>query len=370
MIYLDYSATTPVNEEVIKAYSDACRKYIGNPNSIHKLGIESKQAIDEATNKIANILKIKPVEIIYTSGASESNNTIIKGVASKYKTGKIITTELEHSSVIAPCSYLGNNGYNIEFVKLDSNGQVDLNDLEKLIDDDTILVSIAGVNSELGIKEPLREISEIVHKHPGVIFHSDMTQCLGKIPVDLSYVDVASFSAQKFYGMKGIGFIYKKEGISFEPLIHGGKSTTVFRSGTPALPLIISLAKALELAYDCFDNKYKHVEEINQYLLNKLKDLEVDINSTNKSIPHIINFSLRNVDNKKMLKALEEDDIYVSTQTACALGNYSLAIYSLYNDTQRASRSLRVSISYLTTYEEIDKLIDSLKKNITALGDK
>ena len=369
MIYLDYSATTPVNEEVINTYADACRKYIGNPNSIHKLGLLSKEAIDNATKTIANLLNIKESEIIYTSGASESNNTIIKGIALKYKTGKIITTELEHSSVIAPCSYLGNNGYDIEFVKLDKNGQVDLNNLRELIDDNTILVSIAGVNSELGIMEPLKEISSIVHEHQGCIFHSDMTQCLGKIPVDLSYVDVASFSAQKFYGMKGVGFIYKKEGISFEPLIHGGKSTTAFRSGTPALPLIVSTAKALELAYDHFDEKYEHVKEINQYLLNKLSNLEVDINSTNKSIPHIVNFSLRGIDNKKMLKALEEDDIYVSTQTACALGNYSLAIYSLYNDTKRASTSLRISISYLTTYEEIDKFIDSLTKNMKVLGE-
>jgi len=369
MIYLDYSATTPVNEEVINTYADACRKYIGNPNSIHKLGLLSKEAIDNSTKTIANLLNIKESEIIYTSGASESNNTIIKGIASKYKTGKIITTELEHSSVIAPCSYLGNKGYDIEFVKLDKNGQVDLNNLRELIDDNTILVSIAGVNSELGIMEPLKEVSSIVHEHQGCIFHSDMTQCLGKIPVDLSYVDVASFSAQKFYGMKGVGFIYKKEGISFEPLIHGGKSTTVFRSGTPALPLIVSTAKALELAYDHFEEKYEHVKKINKYLLDKLSNLEVDINSTDKSIPHIINFSLRGIDNKKMLKALEEDDIYVSTQTACALGNYSLAIYSLYNDTKRASTSLRISISYLTTYEEIDKFIDSLTKNMKVLGE-
>ncbi len=369
MIYLDYSATTPVHEEVVKCYADACLKYIGNPNSIHKLGLLSKEAIDNATKTIANLLNVKESEIIYTSGASESNNTIIKGIANKYQKGKIITTELEHSSIIAPCSYLGNHGFDIEFVKLDKNGQVDLNDLERLIDNDTILISIAGVNSELGIKEPLKEISEIAHKHH-VLFHSDMTQCLGKIPVDLSFVDLASFSAQKFYGMKGVGLIYKKEGVTFDPLIHGGKSTTVFRSGTPALPLIVSTAKALELAYDHFDDKYSHVKEINNYLLTKLRGLDVDINSTEKSIPHIVNFSLRGLDNKKMLKALEEDDIYVSTQTACALGNYSLGIYTLYNDTKRASSSLRVSLSYLTTHDEIDKFIESLTKNMKLLGDQ
>ena len=368
MVYLDYSATTPVNEEVIATYSEACRKYIGNPNSIHKLGRESKEAIDNATSKIAKLLNIKESEIIYTSGASEANNTIIKGIAAKHSKGRIITTQLEHSSVIAPCSYLGNKGYDIQFVKLNKDGQVDLDNLKELIDDNTILVSIAGVNSELGIKEPLLEISKIVHEHEGCIFHSDMTQCLGKIPVDLSYVDVASFSAQKFYGMKGIGFIYKKEGISFEPLIHGGKSTTVYRSGTPALPLILSLEKALTLAYQNAEEKLEHVKNLNNYLLTKLRKLDVDINSTEKSIYHIVNFSLREIDNKEMLKSLEQDDIYLSTQTACALGNYSLAIYSLYNDTKRASSSMRVSISYLTTKEEIDYFINSLQKNIALLG--
>ena len=369
MVYLDYSATTPVNKEVIDYYCEACKKYIGNPNSIHGLGKSAKTAIDNATNKIANLLNIRPTEIIYTSGASESNNTIIKGIAEKNSKGKIITTRLEHSSVNAPCSYLSKKGYDIEFVDLDDNGQVDLESLKNIIDNNTILVSITGVNSELGIIQPLKEISKIVHAYPNCLLHSDLTQCLGKVPIDLSYVDLASFSAQKFFGMKGIGFIYKKEGISFEPLIHGGKSTTIYRSGTPALPLVLSLAKALELALTDFDNKYNQVKEVNNYLLTKLKELPVDINSTAKSIPHIVNFSLRNIDNKKMLEALSANEIYVSTQTACALGNYSQSIDALYHDTLRASSSMRVSISYLTTKEEIDIFIECLKKNINILGE-
>jgi len=371
MVYLDYSATTPVDERVIESYSKACRDYIGNPNSLHKLGLEAKKVIDASTNQIADILKVKSSDIIYTSGASESNNTVIKGIAFKYKNrgNKIISTELEHSSIIAPLNYLSNLGYDVEFVKLDENGRVDLDDLERLMDDKTILVSIASISSELGIKQPIKEISNIVRKYPKCFFHSDMTQSLGKEVVDLSLVDFASFSGQKFYGMKGVGLLYKKESIVIDPLIHGGKSTTIYRSGTPALPLIVSISKALRLIYEDFDNKQKSIKEVHDYLIDKLNELDVDINSNSYSINQIVNFSLKNIKGEVMLHALEQDDIYVSTQTACATGDYSFSIYALTNDKNRARNSIRVSISHLTTKDEIDKFIESLSKNIDSLGE-
>ncbi len=371
MVYLDYSATTPVNEEVINSYTKACKEYIGNPNSLHRLGLEAKEVIDASTKQIANILNIKPTEIIYTSGASEANNTAIKGICLKYKNrgNRIISTELEHSSVIAPLNYLTSLGFVVDFVKLDDKGRVDLDDLEKLMGDDVILVTIASVNSEIGIRQPIEEISKIVRKYKKCFFHSDMTQSLGKEKVDLSLVDLASLSAQKFFGMKGVGALIKKESISIEPLIHGGKSTTIFRSGTPALPLIVSLSKALRLAYDDFDNKINHINEINNYTINKLKELDVDINSNEVSIKHIINFSLRGIKSETMQHALEEDDVYVSTQTACSTGNYSLAVYAVTKDEERSSTSLRVSINYMTTKEEIDIFINSLAKNIKRLGE-
>lgn len=371
MVYLDYSATTPVDERVIESYSRACKEYIGNPNSLHKLGLDAKKVIDASTEQIANILKVKPSEIIYTSGSSESNNTVIKGIASKYKNrgNKIISTELEHSSIIAPLNYLSNMGYDIEFVKLDKDGRVDLEDLERLMDDNTILVTIASISSELGIKQPIKEISNIVRKYPKCFFHSDMTQSLGKEVVDLSLVDFASFSGQKFYGMKGVGLLYKRESIVIDPLIHGGKSTTIYRSGTPALPLIVSISKALRLIYEDFDNKQKHIKEVHDYLMDTLNKLELDINSNNYSINQIVNFSLKNIKGEVMLHALEQDDIYVSTQTACATGDYSFGIYALTNDKNRARNSIRVSISHLTTKEEIDIFIESLTKNINRLGD-
>ena len=203
MIYLDYSATTPVDEEVIDTYSKVCKEFIGNPNSLHKLGLEAKKLIDASTNQIAKILKVKPSEIIYTSGASEANNMAIKGVVSKYSNrGKhIITTELEHSSIIAPLNYLQSKGYEVDFVKLDENGLVDLDDLNNLIRDDTVLVSIASVNSEVGIRQDLKKIRKVISKNPRTIFHSDVTQSIGKEKIDLSVVDLASMSCQKFFGM-------------------------------------------------------------------------------------------------------------------------------------------------------------------------
>ena len=196
MIYLDYSATTPVNEEVIDTYCKVCRDYIGNPNSLHKLGVEAKKLIDASTLQIAKILGVKPNEIIYTSGSSEANNLAIKGVCSKYnnRSKHIITTELEHSSVIAPISYLQKQGFEVDFVKLDENGLVDLNDLKQLLRDDTILVSICAINSEVGIKQDLKAISDVIRTNPKTIFHSDVTQLIGKDKIDFSMLDLASIS--------------------------------------------------------------------------------------------------------------------------------------------------------------------------------
>ena len=372
MIYLDYSATTPVDERVIETYSKVCREYIGNPNSLHLLGVKAKQLIDASTEQIANILKIKPTEIIYTSGASEANNAAIKGVCMKYANrGKhIITTELEHSSVIAPLNYLSSIGYEVDFVKLDENGLVDLEDLEHLIRDDTVLVTIASVNSEVGVKQDLKAISEVIHKHPKVLFHSDVTQSIGKDYVDFSNLDLASMSCQKFYGMKGIGALYKKDGLVIEPLIHGGKSTTVFRSGTPATPLIASFAKALRLVYEDFDNKCKKVQENHDYLIQKLKDVDVTINSNSYCLPNMVNISLHGIKSEVMLHALEEKDIYLSTQTACSTGNYSKAVYAITHDREKASSSMRISLSFLTTKDEIDFFVKTLQECIEKLNFK
>lgn len=371
VIYLDYSATTPVDKGVLESFQIVTQNYIGNPNSLHKLGVEAKRLIDASSKQIADILKVKPSEIIYTSGASESNNTVIKGIAFKYQNrGKhIITTQLEHSSVLEPLHSLEQLGFEISYAKLDEFGRVDLQELEKIIRDDTILVSIASVNSEVGVIQDIEKIGKLLKNYPKLFFHSDMTQSIGKEKINLQYVDFVSMSAQKFYGMKGSGLLYKKESIEIEPLIHGGKSTTSYRSGTPAPNQIVCLAKALRLAYQDYEQKQGHVKEIHDYLIEKLNNIEgVHINSNSYCLPHIINISIPGIKPETMLHALEEEEIYISTQTACSNNKaYSLAVLAITNNEQYASSSMRISISHLTTQDEITTFVKTFKQKISYL---
>lgn len=356
MTYLDYSATTPVNDSVLNSFLEVSRKYIGNPNSLHKLGVEANSIINAATKQIADLLNIKEKEIIYTSGASESNNLALKGIALKYQNrGKhIITTEFEHSSIYGPLSYLQQLGFKVDFVKTDKFGLVDIEDLKKLLTDETILVSIGAVNSEIGIKQPIEKIGLLLKDYSKCFFHVDMTQALGKIKIDLTNVDLASFSAHKIYGIKGIGMLYKREKITLEPLIHGGKSTTIYRSGTPATSLIVSFAKAIRLILENIDSNYQYVKSLNKEVQAYLKNYEnVFINSNEYSIPHILNVSILGVKPETMLHALEKFDIYISTQTACSTGASSKSVYALTKDEKRASSSIRISFSHLTTLEDI-----------------
>ena len=371
MIYLDYSATTPVNKDVLKSFDDVCLNFIGNPNSLHKLGVESKKLIDSATSQIAKILNVKEDEIIYTSGSSESNNLAIKGICEKYKNrgNHIITTSFEHSSIYGPIGYLQQHGFEVDFVDVDEYGIVNLEHLKSLIKDTTILVSIGNVNSEIGIEQPIDKIGELIKEYPKCFFHVDMTQAVGKINVSLKNVDLASFSAHKIYGLKGIGILVKKENISLTPLIHGGKSTTIFRSGTPATPLIVSISKALRMSSERLDDNYKYVKDLNNYLKNKLESIQgIYINSNEYSIPHVLNISIPNIKPETMLHALEESDIYISTQTACSSNStMSKAVLALTKSEERASSSIRISLSYLTTKEELDTFLEKLKECINRL---
>lgn len=366
MIYLDYSATTPVDKRVLESFNKAALDYPGNPNSIHVLGVRSNELVNAATKQISEILGVLPNEIIYTSGSSESNNTAIKGICEKYQNrGKhIITTKYEHSSIYGPISYLQKHGFEVGFVNTDSYGRVDIESLKKLIRDDTILVSITSVNSEIGIINPIEEIGKLLKNYPKVFFHVDMTQSIGKYKINLENVDLASASAHKIFGLKGIGLLIKKEKILLEPLIHGGKSTTVYRSGTPAVPLIVSLAKALRLINENIKENYTKVSKLNKRLRDELGAIpNVYINSNEYCSPYVLNISAVGVKPETMLHALESHDIYISTQTACASNiSSSKAVEELTKSSERATSSLRISIAYITTEEEIDTFLKVFKK--------
>lgn len=372
MVYFDYSATTFVSDEVLEAFSNACKNYRGNPNSAHDLGVKNNSRINEATNSIAKVLGVKPSEIIYTSGASEANNLAIKGVCKANNGKHIITTMLEHSSVIAPINRLGTQGYEVDFVKLRNDGTVDLDDLEKLMRTDTVLVSIAAVDSELGIKQDLGAIHDVIKRYPGCYFHVDATQAVGKTIINFNDADLISFSAHKFFGIKGIGGLIKKEEVRIEPQIDGGKSTTRYRSGTPALELIVSLEKALLSAYSNFDRKLQIVKDINndiKQFLNVYKD--VVINNTSQSIGQIINFSMLNGKAEKMIKMLNEREIYVSSKSACSASDaLSKTVMYLYNDEKRANNSVRVSVSYVTTQKDVETFKKVFKECYERLDDE
>ena len=365
MIYLDNSATTMVDDRVLETFNKVCKNYPGNSNSLHSLGIKSKELEDYATEKISNLLGVKPSEIIYTSGASESNNTVLKGVASKYKNrgNHIITTYLEHSSVLETCKYLENKGFIIDYVKIKDNGLIDIDDLERLLTDNTILVSVAYVDSELGIRQDIDTISKIVKKHPKCYFHVDATQAIGKIKVDPTSIDFISMSAHKIFGLKGIGLLIKKDNIVIDNLIHGGKSTTIYRSGTPALPLICSLMKALELVIPNIDKNYEYVSSLSRKIKDNLKKYDnIHINSTENSITYIINFSVIGVKPETFIHTMEEEDIYLSTKSACSTSDVSLSVDSIYHNREISMSSIRISLSYKNTEEEIDKFIKAFDK--------
>lgn len=365
MIYLDNSATTMVDDRVLETFNKVCKNYPGNSNSLHSLGIKSKELEDYATEKISNLLGVKPSEIIYTSGASESNNTVLKGVASKYKNrgNHIITTPLEHSSVLETCKYLESKGFIIDYVKIKDNGLIDIEDLERLLTDNTILVSVAYVDSELGIRQDIDTIGKIVKKHPKCYFHVDATQAIGKIKVDPTSIDFISMSAHKIFGLKGIGLLIKKDNIVIDNLIHGGKSTTIYRSGTPALPLICSLMKALELVIPNIDKNYEYVSSLSRKIKDNLKKYDnIHINSTENSIPYIINFSVIGVKPETFIHTMEEEDIYLSTKSACSTSDVSLSVDSIYHNREISMSSIRISLSYKNTEEEIDKFIKAFDK--------
>ncbi len=371
MVYLDYSATTPVNKQVLKTFNNVCNNYIGNPNSLHKLGVKSRKLMEASTKEVAKILKVDQEEVIFTSSASESNNMAIIGVINKYpERGKhIITTKLEHSSILEVVNFLKRNGYSIDYVNILENGQVDLEHLKSLINKETVLVSINYVNSEIGIKQPIKEIAKIIKNHPNTIFHVDGTQAVGKINVDLEGVDLFSFSAHKFYGLKGIACLIKRKNLELEPIIHGGKSQTIYRSGTPTLPLIASFAKALKLAIKDLDKKYDQVLILNNLIKKELtKEPHVYINSNDFSVPHILNISVLGVKSERLLDELSKHNIYVSIKSACSSDNSkSLALTVMNKSEEIAKSSLRISLSYLTTKKEVLTFIRIFKKIIKKL---
>lgn len=371
MIYLDYAANTKPDETVLNDYVDATKTYWANPNSNHPLGKLAAQKIDESSESIASFFNTGKESVIYTSGSSESNNLVIKGIAEQNKKNghHIIISSIEHSSIVAPCNYLARQGYDISVIPLNSNGEINLDILKKELNDETILVSICTVDSELGTIQPINEIAKILKGYPHCTFHTDATQAIGKVDIDYTGVDFITFAPHKFYGLNGSGILLNLNNKPLVPLIQGGKSTTKFRSGTPVIGNVVATSSALKIAISNLSNRYIYIKKLNDKLRNYFQNSShIHINSPVKTIPNTLNISLIDIDAKKVVKELSSKEIYVSTTSACSLDNMpSISVYAITGDKNLANNSIRISLSHLTTEKEIDtfiKIFDEIIKNI------
>lgn len=361
MIYLDYSATTPVLPEVLDSYNKVTNEYFGNSNSLHSLGIKSHELLDSAIKQVSSLLNIDKDEFTFTSGATESNNIALIGtcLANKDRGNHIIVSKLEHPSIYEICNHLESIGFKVSYVNNTSEGVIDFEDLKRKMNEDTILVSICAVNSETGIRQPLRTIKQVINKYnKNIILHSDITQALGKVNINFNDFDLASCSGHKIYAPKGIGLFYKKKNIKCERLLYGNNS--FYHPGTPALPLIVSFAKALRISLHELDKKQEIVSKWNDKILKYFSRFEnIKINHSKYSIPHIINISLMDIKPETFIHALERHEIFVSSNTACSSGKLSTSVMALYNDKKRAETTIRISLSCLTKLEEITVFLNA-----------
>lgn len=361
VIYLDYSANTPADPAVLEAFCKAEQSFPANPNSTHCAGQAAHKEMVRVTEDIAGLLGVDISEIIYTSGASESNNLAIKGIAlaSRHTGRHIISTALEHSSVGGSLSALQSQGYEIDLVDIGRDGTIDLEHLRDLLRKDTVLVSVCAVDSELGTVQPIRQIGEILKNYPNCRLHVDATQAVGKTELELDGVDTMSIAPHKFYGLNGSGLLIKRKDLVIEPQIHGGISTTIYRSGTPALALAVSIEKALELALTNEPQRVSVVRELNLRLRNALlRYPKVRINSPEGAVPHILNLSVQGIKGTVFQQALSGQGVCVSVKSACSVeGTPSKAVFAVSRDRKNALSSWRISLSHLTTEEEITQFL-------------
>lgn len=361
MIYLDYSANTPADPEVIARFAHVESTLFGNPNSHHVLGYAAREEIDRSTERIASVLGVSPAEIIYTSGASEANNLAIKGTSriQRHVGRHIVSTPLEHSSVSGSLTALQEQGWEIELCDVRRDGKLDLESLECLIRDDTVLVCISAVDSELGVIQPVKEISELVRRHPKCRLHVDATQAVGKIPVSFDGVDTMSLTGHKFYGLNGAGLLIKRRSVAIEPLISGGESTTIYRSGTPTAALDSSLALALEKAVQLQPERSESVKHLSEMLRLELASRPgVVINSPADAIAHILNLSVTGIKATAFQRALSEHGVCVSVKSACSSdGMPSRAVFAVSRDRKNSLSSWRISLSHLTSESELNEFL-------------
>ncbi|MCD8382647.1 MAG: cysteine desulfurase [Clostridiales bacterium] len=372
MIYLDYAANTPADPAVLAAFCETEARFPANPNARHPMGRAARAELARITGSVAALLDVGPGDVIYTSGASESNNLAVKGLVQANPSGgrHILTTPLEHPSVRGALTWLEGQGYQVEELPLCPDGKVDLAQLPDLVREDTVLATVCAVDSETGVVQPIREMGELLRQFPGCRFHVDAVQAVGKLDLSFAGADTVSIAPHKFYGLNGSGLLLKRGCVPLAPQIHGGASATEARSGTPALALAAATETALSLALSHREERLGRVAALNTRLREALsRRPQVRINSPADASPYILNLSVRGVLGTVLQREMGKRGVCVSVRSACARnGEPSGAVMALTGDQRNALSSWRVSLSHLTTEAELDGFLQALDDCCRELG--
>ena len=363
MIYFDNAATTKIYDDALTSYVQVSQKFFGNPSSLHQLGVDAFQVLTKARAQVASLLSVQPEEIFFTSGGTESNNWAIKGTAlEKSVFGKhIITTKIEHPSVIQTCKQLERFGFEVTYLDVDSKGIVSVDQLKESIRKDTILVSVMAVNNEVGAVQPIAEIAKVLEEYPSIHFHVDAVQAVERASQLLSIgrIDLLSFSAHKFHGPRGVGIMYKKFGRKIQALLTGGGQEKGERSTTENLPGIVATTKALRMALE----EESVTGELRSQLWKELATKpEIRIFSPEDGASHVLCFAIKGVRGEVVVHAFENHGIYISTTSACSSkkADSSSTLYAMDVPTEWATGAVRVSFSNDNTKEEVEQFIDVL----------
>lgn len=366
MIYFDNSATTPIFPQALDTYVKTSQRIIGNPSSLHDLGTQANRLLQQARQQIAGLLAKDAGEIWFTSGGTEGNNWVLKGTAIEKRNygNHLIISSIEHPAVTETAAQLAQLGFEVSIAPVTRQGFVDVEALEKLIKKETILVSIMAVNNEIGSIQPIHEISALLEDYPKIHFHVDAVQAITKVQQEAwltPRVDFATFSAHKFHGPRGIGFIYWKKGRRLAPLLTGGGQEQNHRSGTENVPAIAAMAKALRLAVEKKKEHPDHVAKLKSYLqasLSEIKDVHL-FSGTDQFAPHILCFCLAGIRGEVLVHGLEQKQIYISTTSACSSRKNlrSSTLSAMHVPNQLATAAVRISLDESNTMAEVEQFL-------------
>ena len=375
MSYMDHSATSPVNPEVLEAMLPYFKESFGNASTIYTLGMEARTAMENGRKQVASLIGAKPEEVYFTSGGTESDNIAIKGTASRLKSkgNHIITSAIEHPAVEETCKYLEKNGYQVTYLPVGEEGIVKVSDVEEAITPETILITVMHANNEIGTIQPIKEIGALA-REKGIYFHTDAVQSVGKIPVNVGdlNVDMLSISAHKLHGPKGIGALYIQKGVRIDPLFHGGGHERGMRPGTENIPGIVGLGKACQIAQDNMEKNMEYVSSLRDRLINGVMG-EIEQSYLNghptKRLPNNANFRFSSIEGESLVLQLDAKGINASTGSACSSKKLepSHVLMAIGLKEVDAHGSLRISLGPENTPEDIDYSIVAIKEVVERL---